>query len=100
MRAHDLPPCELLSSNDFGSLHRHQQGHLFTVPAQNPVFSIGPGVSPDYSFQFSDGIGNSPVSSVPEPRSSRSPDDRSGDPRASNAPVVAGVVARLLAAPE
>jgi hypothetical protein len=33
----------------------------------DPVFSFGPGVGPEYSFVFSDGVGNVPISSVPEP---------------------------------
>jgi hypothetical protein len=35
----------------------------------DPVFSFAPGVDPAYSFQFSDGIGNSPNPAVPEPSS-------------------------------
>jgi hypothetical protein len=35
----------------------------------DPVFSFAPGVDPAYSFQFSDGIGNSSVPAVPEPDS-------------------------------
>jgi len=35
----------------------------------DPVFSFAPGVDPAYSFQFSQGIGNSPISAVPEPGS-------------------------------
>ena len=35
----------------------------------DPVFSFAPGVDPAYSFQFSDGIGNSTISTVPEPGS-------------------------------
>ena len=35
----------------------------------DPVFSFAPGVDPSYSFQFSDGIGNSSIPAVPEPYS-------------------------------
>ena len=35
----------------------------------DPVFSFAPGVDPAYSFQFSDGIGNSSIPAVPEPDS-------------------------------
>jgi hypothetical protein len=35
----------------------------------DPVFSFAPGVDPAYSFQFSDGIGNSSIAAVPEPDS-------------------------------
>jgi len=35
----------------------------------DPVFSFAPGVDPAYSFQFSDGIGNSTISAIPEPGS-------------------------------
>ena len=35
----------------------------------DPVFSFAPGVDPAYSFQFSDGIGNSSIPAVPEPSS-------------------------------
>ena len=35
----------------------------------DPVFSFAPGVDPAYSFQFSDGIGNSSISAIPEPSS-------------------------------
>jgi hypothetical protein len=33
----------------------------------DPVFSFDPGVGPEYSFVFSEGVGNAPISSVPEP---------------------------------
>jgi hypothetical protein len=33
----------------------------------DPVFSFGPGVGPEYSLVFSEGVGNLPISSVPEP---------------------------------
>jgi hypothetical protein len=33
----------------------------------DPVFSFGPGVGPEYSFVFSEGVGNSAVSFAPEP---------------------------------
>lgn len=35
----------------------------------DPVFSFGPGVGEEYSFLFSDGIGNIPLAPVPEPES-------------------------------
>jgi hypothetical protein len=35
----------------------------------DPVFSFAPGVDPAYSFQFSEGIGNSPTPAIPEPGS-------------------------------
>ena len=35
----------------------------------DPVFSFAPGVDPAYSFQFSDGIGNSSIPAIPEPSS-------------------------------
>ena len=35
----------------------------------DPVFSFAPGVDPAYSFQFSDGIGNSSLPAIPEPSS-------------------------------
>jgi hypothetical protein len=35
----------------------------------DPVFSFAPGVDPAYSFQFSDGIGNSLLPAIPEPSS-------------------------------
>jgi len=35
----------------------------------DPVFSFAPGVDPSYSFQFSDGIGNSSTPAAPEPGS-------------------------------
>ena len=35
----------------------------------DPVFSFAPGVDPAYSFQFSDGIGNSSTPAAPEPGS-------------------------------
>ena len=35
----------------------------------DPVFSFAPGVDPAYSFQFSDGIGNSSPPAIPEPSS-------------------------------
>jgi len=35
----------------------------------DPVFSFAPGVDPAYSFQFSDGIGNSSTPATPEPGS-------------------------------
>ena len=35
----------------------------------DPVFSFAPGVDPAYTFQFSDGIGNSSIPAVPEPDS-------------------------------
>ncbi len=33
----------------------------FATAFIDPVFSFGPGVGPEYSFHFSDGIGNSPI---------------------------------------
>jgi hypothetical protein len=33
----------------------------------DPVFSFARGVDPAYSFQFSDGIGNSSIAAIPEP---------------------------------
>jgi len=33
----------------------------------DPVFSFAPGVGPEYSFVFSPGVGNLPISAVPEP---------------------------------
>jgi hypothetical protein len=41
----------------------------FVTASIDPVFSFAPGVDPAYSFQFSDGIGNSPNSAIPEPSS-------------------------------
>ena len=35
----------------------------------DPVFSFAPGVDPAYSFLFSEGIGNSPITASPEPSS-------------------------------
>ena len=35
----------------------------------DPIFSFAPGVDPAYSFQFSEGIGNSSIPAVPEPSS-------------------------------
>jgi hypothetical protein len=35
----------------------------------DPVFSFAPGVGPEYSFRFADGIGNGKVDTVPEPAS-------------------------------
>jgi hypothetical protein len=35
--------------------------HTIATAFIDPVFSFGPGVGPEYSFHFSDGIGNSPV---------------------------------------
>jgi hypothetical protein len=35
----------------------------------DPVFSFAPGVDPAYSFQFSEGIGNSSTTAIPEPSS-------------------------------
>jgi hypothetical protein len=35
----------------------------------DPVFSFAPGVGPEYSFRFADGIGNGTVAAVPEPAS-------------------------------
>jgi hypothetical protein len=35
----------------------------------DPVFLFAPGVDPAYSFQFSDGIGNSSIAAIPEPSS-------------------------------
>ena len=39
----------------------------FAFALIDPVFSFGPGVGPEYSFVFSEGIGNSRTSSVPKP---------------------------------
>jgi hypothetical protein len=40
----------------------------FAFALIDPVFSFGPGVGPEYSFVFSEGIGNvRPSSSVPKP---------------------------------
>jgi hypothetical protein len=41
----------------------------FATASIDPVFSFAPGVDPAYSFQFSEGIGNSKISAVPEPGS-------------------------------
>lgn len=49
------------AATDVGS---HADGHA----SIDPVFSFGPGVDPQiYSFNFSDGIGNSSPAVVPEP---------------------------------
>jgi uncharacterized protein (TIGR03382 family) len=39
----------------------------FAFALIDPVFSFGPGVGPEYSFVFSEGIGNVRNSSVPKP---------------------------------
>ena len=39
----------------------------FAFARIDPVFSFAPGVGPEYSFVFSEGIGNSRTSSVPKP---------------------------------
>ena len=47
-------------------------GFGFAFARIDPVFSFAPGVGPEYSFVFSEGVGNSPgvgVSPVPEPSS-------------------------------
>jgi len=41
----------------------------FATASIDPVFSFPPGVDPAYSFQFSDGIGNSSIQAIPEPSS-------------------------------
>jgi len=41
----------------------------FATASIDPAFSFATGVDPAYSFQFSEGIGNSSIPTVPEPRS-------------------------------
>ena len=41
----------------------------FATASIDPVFSFATGVDPAYSFQFSEGIGNSSIPTVPEPSS-------------------------------